>query len=525
VYQLLITRKYLTARIMPLLAALAVALCTAMVLIVWSVMGGFLSTFMTSGRSLSGDLMIEWPYTGFGHYQDLIARLEKDPLVAAAAPMIETGAFITLPDGRGKTVILRGIEGTSYARVSDYESVLWWRTLDKPGPRDTKGTDPRLLPENMSLLERTFENGKTLTRQDEITGAAKPALVPGIHVSGFSDRDGEAGVYHPIKRRKPRADGTFEVLNEFLPRDGFITVNVLPVDSKGNAMQAATRRLPVANEFQTGTYEADNRVVFMELGELQHMLQMHEALSVKARGSGVWEIQVDPATGQESLVEMGTVIGKDPARVTSVIVKGKEDVSDEAALFRLRDAVRRVYAEFASVHEGKVPSAEIISVQTWIDMNFTIISAVKKEISLVLILFIIISFVAVFLVLSIFWSMISEKTRDIGILRAMGASRSGVAGLWVFYGFLLGLVGAVLGVSLAYTIVLNINPIHEWLGRALGVQVWDPKIYYFTTIPAKVDPVHAAMVLAGGMVSAVVGALIPAIHAARMNPVKSLRFE
>jgi lipoprotein-releasing system permease protein len=256
------------------------------------------------------------------------------------------------------------------------------------------------------------------------------------------------------------------------------------------------------------------------------MLQMREALSAKTPpGGGVWTVEVDPVTHEERLVQSATIVGKDPARVTSVIVKGKEDVSDERALDRLSVAVRGVYEQFEKAHAGKVPSTAHIQVKTWIDMNSSIINAVKNEISLVLVLFIIISLVAVFLVLAIFWSMISEKTRDIGILRAMGAARSGVAGLWVFYGFVLGLTGAVLGVALAYLIVLNINPIHEWMGRALGIQVWNPKIYYFTLIPAKVDPVHAAMVLVGGAMSAVVGALIPALHAARMNPVKALRFE
>lgn len=523
-YQLLITRKYLLARIMPLLAAIAVALCTAMVLIVWSVMGGFLSSFMESGRTLSGDLAIEWPNAGFAYYDDLIARLEKDPLIAGAAPMIESFGLITLPDGRRETAIIRGVDGPRFAKVSDYAKVLWWKPLDKPVPRDTHREDPRLQPQNQDLMKRVYQNGLTLTRPDVPGATPKPAVVPGIHVAGFSQRDGEKGIYFPMKNGRANADGSVEILDSFLPLDGFITLHVAPSDTSGNVIQMATRRLPIANEFQTGTFEADNKVVFINLEELQAMLQMQEAPSVST-GGGVWTLEIDPATGKEHLVETGKVVGTDPARVTQVIVKGKENVADETALARLQAAAARVYKEFARAHEGKVPTEARIRIKTWIDMNATIINAVKNEISLVLVLFIIISLVAVMLVLAIFWSMISEKTRDIGILRAMGASRTGVAWLWVFYGLVLGLVGAAIGLAIAYTIVLNINPIHEWLGRALGIQVWNPRIYYFTLIPAKVDNVHAAMVFAGAVFSAVVGALIPAIHAARMNPVKSLRFE
>jgi lipoprotein-releasing system permease protein len=522
VYQLLITRKYLTARIMPLLAALAVALCTAMVLIVWSVMGGFLSTFMTSGRTISGDLVIEWPNAGFGHYQDLIQRLEKHPLIAGAAPTIESYGLITLPDGRRETVMIRGIDGPSFAKVSNYNEILWWRPIDKPVERDTLGQDPRLQKENRALMERSLANGMSLSRPDAPGGVPKPGVVMGIHVANFSERDGKHGIYFPLKRSVANADGSVSRVDSFLPMDGFVTIHVAPSDASGNVIQMATRRLPVANEFMTGTFEADNKIVFIELGELQRMLQMQEA---PRTAKGGYRIEIDPKTGEERLVDDAKVIGVDPARVTNVVVRGKEDVSDEAALARLKAAAEEVYAEFAWAHKGEVPHEGNIRVKTWIDMNATIINAVKKEISLVLVLFIIISLVAVFLVLAIFWSMISEKTRDIGILRAMGASRSGVAGLWLFYGFLLGLTGAILGTALAYSIVLNINPIHEWLGRALDIQVWDPRIYYFTVIPAKVDTFHATLVFGGGVLSAVLGALIPAVHAARMNPVRALRFE
>ncbi len=465
---------------------------------------------------------IRWPNAGFGHYQDLITRLEKHPLITAAAPTIESFGLITLPDGRRETVIIRGIDGPSFAKVSNYNEILWWRPIDKPVERDTERMDLRLKPEYQQKLGDILRNGLTLTRPDPRTGQPVPAVVPGIHVSGASVRDGEHGIYFNSRRGIRHADGTVTEDESFLALDGFVTLHVAPSDTSGNVIQMATRRLPVANEFMTGTFEADNKIVFIQLDELQRMLQMHEAPRVAPGG---YREEIDPATGDVRLVVDTTVIGIDPARVTNVVVRGKEDVSAEAALERLKVAAEEVYAEFAQAHRGEVPHEGNIRIKTWIDMNATIINAVKKEISLVLVLFIIISLVAVFLVLSIFWSMISEKTRDIGILRAMGASRSGVAGLWLFYGFLLGLTGAILGTALAYSIVLNINPIHEWLGRALDIQVWDPRIYYFTVIPAKVDPFHASLVFAGGVFSAVLGALIPALHAARMNPVRALRFE
>ena len=149
----------------------------------------------------------------------------------------------------------------------------------------------------------------------------------------------------------------------------------------------------------------------------------------------------------------------DPARVTTVLVRAV----DGADLQVLRARVYDIYKDFEEKHIGEVPSVFSMEnqVRTWEDLNATMINAVKKETGLVLFIFGIVSFTSVFLVLAIFWSMISEKTKDIGILRALGASTIGVAWLWIRYGTAIGLIGAVLGTAAGYAVVLNINSIHE----------------------------------------------------------------
>ena len=96
--------------------------------------------------------------------QTLRQDLEKDPLVAAAAPMIQTFGMVTFPDGRSKTVAVRGIEGQSFARVTKYDELLWWRHLDKPLPKDAKGEvaefdiDPRLIEQFASDLGKAVKS-------------------------------------------------------------------------------------------------------------------------------------------------------------------------------------------------------------------------------------------------------------------------------------------------------------------------------------------------------------------------------
>lgn len=519
-YQALLTRKYLTSKIMPLLASAAVMLCVAMVLIVWSVMGGFLETLKDSGRTVIGDVKITWPQAGFAHYEDLVDRLESDPMISAACPIIETIGVAYLESGRQQPVQVKGVDGERFARVTSYGDAVWWRPLDEPLRKDKDELDPRLRDEifgQPSNWAQHFENGMRLA-EPGIDGTLKPAVVPGIELIGAHFRQPE-GYYVPGAPIKKNADGTEDLI--FVPSwDGELTLHVVPLDSTGQAIEMVTRRFPVANEFRTGLYDIDTNVILVEFGALQKMLNMDEGKRLVGEGFDANEIFIDPVTGQERFRVPGELI-VDPARSTAVIVRA---VDDDADLVELGARVDRIYAEFAGAHSD-VPTPDRISILTWRQLNATMISAVENETALVLFLFVMISFVAVFLVLAIFWSMVAEKTKDIGILRSLGASRLGVAWLWLGYGAALGVLGAALGGVIAYAVVWNINPIHEWLGTAFGIYVWDPRVYYFTEIPSRVNAQHAAMVIFGGIFSSLIGALVPAVRAARMDPVRALRFE
>jgi lipoprotein-releasing system permease protein len=121
--------------------------------------------------------------------------------------------------------------------------------------------------------------------------------------------------------------------------------------------------------------------------------------------------------------------------------------------------------------------------------------------------------------------IVVEKTRDIGIIKSVGATSAGVAQIFLGYGLAIGIVGSGLGLLASYLIVHNINALHAWLSARMGVTVWDAETYAFDTIPNTLNPRHVAVIIGIGIVASLLGALLPAIRAARMNPVEALRWE
>src|SRR5262249_1969333 len=130
-YHALLTNRYLTSRVIPLIAVAAVALCVALVIVVVSVMTGFLDMVKNSGRASLGDVVIACPGNGIPYYDRLIDRLDKLPEAAAATPVCESWGLLRMPypDGPQKQteqVQIWGIEPASFAKVTGYADTLYW---------------------------------------------------------------------------------------------------------------------------------------------------------------------------------------------------------------------------------------------------------------------------------------------------------------------------------------------------------------------------------------------------------------
>ena len=121
--------------------------------------------------------------------------------------------------------------------------------------------------------------------------------------------------------------------------------------------------------------------------------------------------------------------------------------------------------------------------------------------------------------------IVVEKTRDIGVLKALGASNGGVRGIFLGYGLSLGIVGSGVGMLGGLLFVRYINEIETKLSDLTGRKVFDDSIYYFSEIPTRVVPSTVAWIVGGALLIAIVASVVPAQRAARLRPVQALRFE
>jgi lipoprotein-releasing system permease protein len=129
----------------------------------------------------------------------------------------------------------------------------------------------------------------------------------------------------------------------------------------------------------------------------------------------------------------------------------------------------------------------------------------------------------VFIVLVVFYMIISHKSKDIGILKSIGVSNLDIIELFSGYAFLVSTIGSGIGLFAGWIFLLKINPIEDWLFEHFGFQLWDRTIYAIGDIPNKVEFNILATIVISATIACLVGALIPSLQAAIQKPVDTLQ--
>lgn len=161
----------------------------------------------------------------------------------------------------------------------------------------------------------------------------------------------------------------------------------------------------------------------------------------------------------------------------------------------------------------------------WKTINATLFEALEVE---RVAMFFVLSFmvlVASFNILSSLVMLVRAKTRDIAIMRTMGATRRSLLKIFVTTGTTIGALGTITGLILGFVLLYFRNPIVEGVAFVTGVQIWDPQVRFLTTLPVRVDAWEIAGITLLGIGLSFLATLYPAMKASNTDPVQVLRYE
>ncbi len=519
-YKHLLCWRYLKTRYLAFACIISVMLGVGTLIVVNSVMNGFSTKLRTLLHSVLSDVVVEGhSMEGFHDPVEKITRIRQNAYLNAQiesmAITLEAFAMVQF-EHRGQREIatrpvrVMGIELKSRSEVGGFHEHLASYRDQKAKNKENQRNDPLpaasfAIPEDLRKAYEKAEIGLHDFREQEFKRALEKAKEPAQPAPmvempiGIPEeiqqlmRDAKKGqpaaapipppMPVPHVPRVPPGAIVGHLIAHFKYRDADGKIVERPAMERGQTIVLTTvsgseKLMPVYDSFVVVDYfksdmsEYDANCVFVPLEHLQSLRGMDN-------------------------------------RASNILIKLKN-----------YGEAKNVVKALASLFEH-----ERLAINTWEEKQGPLLKAIEIEKSILNILLFMIIAVAGFGILAIFSMIVSEKTRDIGILKALGASSGGVMKIFLTYGLLLGLVGAVCGTILGLSITWNINEVEAFIAMVTGSHVFQGDVYYFNEIPTDVQPFAVFVVNLGAVAIAVVFSIIPALRAAMLHPVQALRYE
>ena len=307
--------------------------------------------------------------------------------------------------------------------------------------------------------------------------------------------------------------------------------------------------IPIQKFIKEGKFDPDSESAVLGI-DLARILKIHvgEKLTVYSPGN-LGQIldqikKLENTKGSEekaAISELRDVVLPKELTVSGIFESGRYEYDSKyflvplfvgQELYNLEDSVHGITVRVTDPYSADRMKESIESfikppvfAQTWIDLNHQFFEAVRLERNVMFFLLLIIVVVAAFGIMSTLITVTVQKRREIGIVKALGANISQI--IWVFLGqgTVVGLFGTLSGLGLGMMLIRYRNEFSHWLASTLHIEIFPREVYQFSEIPAQVVPHDVTVICITAFLICSIAALIPAYFAARLDPVKALRYE
>lgn len=215
----------------------------------------------------------------------------------------------------------------------------------------------------------------------------------------------------------------------------------------------------------------------------------------------------------------------DSATILMPIIAAKKFLSLESYNLLEVNIDNPEYADHLIKALRHVDFNEDLYITSWKNQNQQFLKALEIERIAMFAILLLIIIVAAFNIIASLFMIVKDKTKDIAILRTIGASRLQITSIFIVSGMLVGIIGTFLGISLGLLISYNIENIRHGLEQLSGTRIFDPAIYFLYNLPSHVNLYDVLVIGSISLVLCLLATIYPAYRASTLNPVEVMRYE
>ena len=164
-------------------------------------------------------------------------------------------------------------------------------------------------------------------------------------------------------------------------------------------------------------------------------------------------------------------------------------------------------------------------IYSWSDMNSSLFSALKVERNVMFIILSLIIIVAAFNIISGLTILVKNKTRDIAILKSIGVLNKSIIKIFFLIGIIIGTSATIFGIVLGVTFSMYVENLRQFLSTIFNISLFPEEIYFLSTMPSEINPLSIFIISSCSIIITIIVSIFPALKAAKLDPIKALKYE